>query len=260
MSISDLNIKLYHAISLNDFHTYVKQGGILSREKLSNANPYFTRFFSDPKDIKLGCWDRTFGNFTDLGARFGSFVNSVPNAFGPINIILNKSVLSELEDIKITKVSISQQKYNPDEHDVAISSLGDHFLEKNGNHYPDSQSQGLEFSSSTGCIGWNHVAYILVDPIEFNGNELKTEVEKLLAENGIVKKVIERKIKCKDTLSHLINFSDSLAGSLLHKNENLDELVPDNLVEWCSGLNSTGKSILASWLTYTYNGTLLYLK
>lgn len=245
---------------MNDFNTYIKEGGILSREKLSEANPYFTRFFSDPKDMKLGCWNRTFGNFTDLGSRFGKFVNSVPNAFGPINIVLSENVLSELEDVKVTKVSISQQKYNPNEHDVVISSLGEYFIEKNGAYYPNSKSQGFEFSSSTDCIGWKHVAYVLVDPIDFNGKKLKSEVEKLLAEKGIDKRVIERNIECKDTLGHLLNFSDSLAGSLLHKNENLDELVPDCLTEWFSELNSTGKAILASWLTYTYNGTLLYLK
>lgn len=237
-------------------HTSKKVGFYLEKsyQKLILTSHVFFR------TQKILSWDKTFGNFTDLGARFGNFVNSVPNAFGPINIVLSKSVLNELEDVKITKVSISQQKYNPDEHDVAISSLGDYFIEKNGNHYPNNKSQGLEFSSSTDCIGWNHVAYVLVDPIDFNGKKLKSEVEKLLAENGIDKQVIERKVKCKDTLAHLLNFSDSLAGSLLHKNENLDELVPDILAEWYSALNSTGKAILASWLTYTYNGTLLYLK
>ncbi len=260
MSISDLNTKLYHAISLNDFKTYAKKGGVLSRERLSRANPYFTRFFSDPKDIKLGCWDRTFGNFTDLGARFGQFANSVPNAFGPINIVLSEKVLSELDDVKVTKVSVSQQKYNPDEHDIPLSTLADFFIEKDKVHYPNKGSQGLEFSSSTECIDWKYVAYILVDPIEFNGKSLVSEVERILAENGIEKKVIKRKIKCEQTLGHLLNFSDSLAGSLLHKNESLEELVPDNLIKWFKELNPVGQAILASWLTYTYNGTLLHLK
>jgi hypothetical protein len=260
LSISNLNIKLYHAISLNDFHTYIKEGGILSREKLSESNPYFTRFFSDPKDIQLGCWNRTFGNFTDLGARFGNFGNSVPNAFGPINIVLSKSVLNDLSDVKVTKVSISQQKYNANEHDVEMSKLSALFNENNGTHYPNNESQGLEFSSSTECIEWKHVAYILVDPIEFNGKSLKAEVERILSQNGIHKKVLHRNIKCEETLEHLLQFSGALAGSLLHKNQKLEDVVPENLSCWLSELNPIGKSILASWLTYTYNGTLLHLK
>ena len=70
MHLSEVNTLLYHAIPLNDFKTYAKEGGILSRERLSSVNPYFTRFFSDPKDVKLKCWNRTFANFTDLGANF----------------------------------------------------------------------------------------------------------------------------------------------------------------------------------------------
>jgi len=260
LKISNLNIKLYHAISLNDFSTYVSEGGILSRERLSKANPYFTRFFSDPKDMKLGCWNRTFGNFTDLGARFGQFVNCVPNAFGPINIVLSQSVLNELEDIKVTKVSISKQNYTPSEHDIPISSLHDFFIEKKGVHYPNNDSQGLEFSSSTECINWKHVAYILVDPIECNDKKLKCVVEEMLLKNGIEIKVIERKIKCKETLDNLLSFSHSLAGSLLHKHQRLEDIVPDQLTNWFDELNPIGKSILASWLTYTYNGTLLHLK
>ncbi len=192
MHLSEVNTLLYHAIPLNDFKTYAKEGGILSRERLSSANPYFTRFFSDPKDVKLKCWNRTFANFTDLGANFAFFDAACPNAFGPINIVLSnsalKSALENQEDVKVTRVSISQQNYNPENHDVDIEDIGDMFDKKPARYYIKSEHRGLELSCSQQCIKWEHVAYILVDPINYAGKNLKQEVEEILFKNNIEKK------------------------------------------------------------------------
>ena len=96
---------------------------------------------------------------------------------------------------------------------------------------------------------------------DINPNHISTIGVDFKIKNIIIdKKVIKRNIKCEQTLGHLLNFSDSLAGRLLHKNEKLEDLVPNNLVTWFQKLNPVGNAILASWLTYTYNGTLLHLK
>lgn len=63
-----------------------------------------------------------------------------------------------------------------------------------------------------------------------------------------------------DILKKLTEWSETLAGRLLHKNEDLQESVPAKLAEWYKQLPPVGRKILASWLTYTYNGTLLHLK
>jgi len=258
-----INFNLYHAIPLNDLRTYFEQGGILSRAKLSDANPYFTRFFSDPKDLKLGCWNRAFGNFTDLGARFANFESYCPNAFGAITLVLKPDVFESLGDVKITKISVSQQNYDPKAHDIDIENLKDCFSKKGERYFVKPNYQGLEFSSADEFIKLTNVAYILVDPIEYKGQCLIEKVRSLVDEFDLGCKVIPRALKNeeqkKKILASLVDWADELGGTLLHKNQELASLVPADLEAWFDALPKPGRPILASWLTYTYNGTLLHL-
>jgi len=263
LSKEKISFNLYHAIPLNDLKTYFEQGGILSRSRLSQENPYFTRFFSDPKDIKLGCWDRAFGNFTDLGARFGNFDNYCPNAFGAITLVLKQDLFNNLQDAKITSVSISQQSYDPQKHDVDIENLSSYFEQKGERFFVKPQYQGLEFSTSDAFVNLDNVGYILVDPIEYKGQRLIDRVGQLVEDFGVGCKVIPRKLKNEDSkkivLDSLVSWADSLGGTLLHKNQDLESIVPENLKSWLAASPKPGRPILASWLTYTFNGTLLHL-
>ena len=264
IEMPEFNVKTYHAIPLNDFKTYINQNGILSRRLLAEHNSYFTRFFSDPKDYELGCWNRTFGNFTDLGASFGNLDNYVPNAFGPITLVLKESTLCELKDVKVTRVSISQQNYDSKIHDVDYKSLSSCFESKPTGLYPKKEFRGLEFSSSSEKIELSKIAYIIVDPINFGGHGLFDVVSEFVKHKNLAINIRPRSLKNKEEkqviLNELIELSNKLHGSLLHKHIDISTYIPSSLSEWYSKLNTTGKAILASWLTYTYNGTLLHLK
>lgn len=113
--------RLCRAIQLNDLRSYVKEGGILSRKKLSAVNSHFTRFFTDAKDYELGCWDRTFGNFTDFGSTFYRNAKWSPNAYGPVTLVMRGDTLDELEEVRltrctITRVSDQSERLNPDDY------------------------------------------------------------------------------------------------------------------------------------------------
>lgn len=255
---------LFHAIQLNDFRSYTSEGGILSRKKLASVNSHYTRFFTDAKDVEMACWDRAFGNFKDFSHSFYQSGQWCPNAYGPVTLVMNGDVLDTLQDVQLTRRTITN-----------ISSVNDrlefsnypHFFDTrkadSKRYYPLPEYSAMEFSCADRCIPWDKIIYILVDPIIYADKSLKDIIEKLLSDKNINKKVIKRTFnneKDEFILPELIAWADTLKGSLLHKSEVLQSITPPNLLGWFSNLNETGQRVLASWLTYTYNGTLLHMK
>ncbi len=256
--------RLYHAIQLNELRSYVREGGILSRKKLASVNSHFTRFFTDAKDYELGCWDRTFGNFTDFGSSFYRNTKWSPNAYGPITLVMHGDTLDELQEVRltrrtITRVSELSELLNFDDYPHYFDTSD---IQKKL-YYPLKNNNAMEFSCADDCIPWKHIKYVLVDPIEFCGVSLTDRVAALFQETGLETRIIERTTDCPESahiLSELINWADTLQGSLLHRSQNLKDTVPVSIKRWFDGLHDIAPRILASWLTYTYNGTLLHMK
>jgi hypothetical protein len=264
MTPSISEIRLYHATQLGDFVTYLEQGGVLSREELESANSGYTRFFSDTKDRAANHWDRTFGNFADFGARFANFDGSVvPNAYGPICIVFAPGTIDALSDFQVTKVSVATEGYDLGAHHIALDQLSDYFDKTPSGVFPKKNSLGMEFSCADRMIGFDKVAYIIVDQISLNGRFLPDVVAEKVKGVGLGVRVFPRKLKKEGEkltiLSELLSWSIKLKGKLLDDNEELENSVPDSLTEWLKGLHPKGRGILASWLTYTYSGTLRYL-
>lgn len=255
---------LFHAIQLNDFRSYTSEGGILSRKKLASVNSHYTRFFTDAKDFEMECWARTFGNFKDFSLSFYQSGKWCPNAYGPVTLVMKGDVLDTLQDVQLTRrtitnISSSNERLKFSDYAHFFDTAND----KSNRYYPLQEYSAMEFSCADECISWDNVIYILVDPIKYAEKSLKGIIEKLLSDKNISKKVIEREFKKEEDeiiLSGLIDWADRLKGSLLHRSEVLQNAVPSNLGSWFSCLNETGKRVLASWLTYTYNGTLLHMR
>ena len=243
-------IRLYHATQLCDFETYLECGGVLCREELEEANPKFTKFFSDEKDKANNNWNRTFGNFSDFGARFANFKgNVIPNAYGPICMVFNLGLVEKLSDFQATKISVATDGYKPESHFIPFSELPSHFEETQSGVFPIKTSSAMEFSCANRRVGFEHVAYIIVDAIHYNGRLLPDIITQKVNSMGLSIKVLPRKMKNTEEkqaiLSELLLWAAALEGKLLDDNEKLENSVPDSLREWLQGLNPKGRGILA---------------
>lgn len=265
LKLIEKEAKFYHAINYSDFGEYCKNGAILSRQLLSTSYPKFTKFFSDRIDIEKGVWGRTFGNLNDIGRYFWSFENSTPNAYGPITIVLRKESWRALRDIAITKRTITSVKNEKITHE----NVENIFEEFNGHFRLKSGYTGTEVSSSNSKIEFDNIAYLLIDPMIINGQSLKQHVSNLIKDTGLLNNGItanqikERSVyneKQKDRISELIEWSQILKGRLIDKNESLENTLPENLNDWFHNIDDWKKGILASWLTYIYNGTISHLE
>ena len=253
--------KFYHSINFTDFREYCRQRAILSRDLLAKSLAEYTIFFSDNADKKLGVWERVFGNLNDFGQYFWKFERAVPNAYGTITIILGEGCWDSFSDINITKKTITAK-----ESEVLSATQIDDAFECVDNVYRLKKGfTGAEVSVSNSCISLDCLANILVDPLTVADKTLREHVLSVLEKTECLDKivterqVIEREIFCKpqkSRIEHLLTWSRMLEGRLIHKNEPLQKTLPSELAEWFESLEEWKKRILASWLTYTFNGTL----
>lgn len=250
-------VRLYHAIPLHDFEFYVESGGVVSRNFLSDGLRDYTRFFSDDQDRQTEYWDRVFGNMTDFGKYFFNSQdasNAVPNAYGAIQLVFNSQVWDGLQDVSITDGTITTNPYTYNLEDFESMFHGWDPDEKLRRGFYSK----AEMSSESNIISFDYLESIIVDPIVWNNRRLFDIVVELLPDNlrGLV---IERSFEDESVLqiyNQLLIWSNDLAGGLLENNRPLEESLPEYLRNWFDTLWVVRKRALASWLTYTYNGTL----
>ncbi len=258
--LQDAEQKLYHATNLEDFIAYWGQQGVLSRSCLQDTCSNFTRFFSDEKDKDLKVWDRSFGNLNDFGGYFWKRESSTPNAYGPITLVFSDKVWLSLSDIRITKNTITAV----DPSIITPENWSQIYKEVDGKSKIKSGYTACEISVAEKKIPFDNLAYILVDPIRVGGISLRDRLRDSIKVdestfNLSEARIIEREIECaaqEERISQLIEWSQNLKGKLIKENRPLAESLPVALREWFNRLEEWKKRILASWLTYTYNGTI----
>jgi hypothetical protein len=256
--------RFYHSTNLQDFLIYWNSRGVLSRDRLEKTFPEFTKFFTDEKDKSLGVWDRSFGNLYDFGSYFWSYERSTPNLYGPITLVYSPRVWHSLSDIRITKNTIVAE----DPGSISPENWGDIYEEVNGVQRIKKGYTSCEVSVANGIIPFTHLAFILVDPIRVGKLSVRDYLLSAISVDDSTfklteKRLIERRISCvaqEERMADLIKWSQNLKGSLITKNRPLDESLPSVLAEWFNALEDWKKRILASWLTYTYNGTVRILE
>ena len=92
--INDLNLRkahLYHACQLEDLRSYLKQGGVPSKDLMVREKLASTPTWEDAPHQKNGVGDKVFFHLADTGAWFakgrttqGAIQSAPPNPRGPI--------------------------------------------------------------------------------------------------------------------------------------------------------------------------------
>jgi hypothetical protein len=106
------DVSLYHACQLQDFASYLRFGGIPSRELLEQSRLPFTPFQTDSKDRTNGVWDKVFVNLSDFGKSFATGGTATPNPYGPILLLIHPSALRQAEDVAICLRSAGGRDFN----------------------------------------------------------------------------------------------------------------------------------------------------
>ncbi len=252
------NVFLYHACQLKDFDTYLKLGGIPSREKMEKSYFSFTGFTSDQTDKNKGNWNKIFGNLSDIGEAFFMGRNATPNVYGPILIKVDPSSFIECEDISICLRSASAFDFNRENESLNIDNIERIFMANNGNQirwtselrslFPDKKSLGypeIGFNKNDQIIKIKYFTEILLDPLELVGNNLKFYVRNILKENNIIReRVITERYK------ELIDF-------IVKNKNNLTEYTQD-FQYWYSNIiaDSNKRRIFENFKNYLTQGTI----
>ena len=106
----------YHACQLKDFSTYVRLGGIPSRNLLETSGLPYTCFDTDAIDHQNGVWPKVFGNLSDFGQGFamGQWSEGkapTPNPYGPILLVAHPEILLDAADAAICLRSAGVQGF-----------------------------------------------------------------------------------------------------------------------------------------------------
>lgn len=206
--------RLYHAINLPDFRTYVRVGALLSRRQLSLTDSGVgTAFTSDGSDAARGLDDRCFGNLADFGASFWRFKTAPPNAYGPITLVFRPDVFRIALDAALTNKNAAK-----DDYDLTKDRITDPaqwsavFADPNGSRLAKGHFFA-EFSTSTNVLPFEFLEEIVVEPITFADVEL-TDIVKDVAPS--------------------LTVTARNAAPLQEKQQ-----VLDGLVEWCADRGGT---------------------
>jgi hypothetical protein len=132
----------YHACQLQDFRTYIKLGGIPSRNLMETSGLPYTQFDTDAKDHQNGVWPKIFGNLSDFGQGFaiGQWSEGTaptPNPYGPILLVAHPDILLKAEDVAICLRSAGGRDFNREAE--SLSSAGE--IDRLFVHPADAQNQ-----------------------------------------------------------------------------------------------------------------------
>lgn len=200
--IKNRGARLYHACQLKDFRSYLELGGVPSRNNLLESGLEFTEFDTDNIDRTNLVWDKVFGNFSDFGRNFARpNTRSMPNPYGPIQIIFDPLVLNSATDISITLRSAGARDFNrnneclqsaaeiekiykfinPEDasHDHEKTYLA--FSEELNVRFSRNNCTSPEFNCEVGdeLLNFDYAMYIIVDGCQYQGSALINEIENL---------------------------------------------------------------------------------
>lgn len=196
--------RLYHAINLPDFRTYVGLGALVSRKELL-ARGIGTPFASDETDEERGVLDRCFGNLSDIGNRFWTREEAPPNVYGPILLVFKPTVFGVSQDAAVTLKNAIAPDY-----DLARDRITSHTDLRNlfdGDDSPTLVPQRffVEFSTSTNALSFSMLDSIVVEPLVFAGEPLVDAVRGVVGDSV---RVVER---LAEPLSHKADLLNALA-------------------------------------------------
>lgn len=184
-------VVLFHACQLLDFQSYLKLGGIPSRNCLVEACLPFTPFETDETDKTNDVWDKVFVNLSDFGETFAGGGQGTPNPYGPILIQLRPEALLESSDIAISLKSAGAPGFNREknalktcedvgrlfEHPVSASFPERRYVKRRKDlrvDFQDPNAADPEISCyiEAGIISLNYTEKVIADPYIIQGKNL----------------------------------------------------------------------------------------
>lgn len=269
-------VSLYHSCQLKDFRSYLKLGGIPSRQLLTDCGLSFTEFDTDYIDQKNGVWDKVFLNPVDFGAFFARGNAATPTTYGPIAFVFYPDVLLEAQDVAVCLRSAGASDFKreeeslssvqevdtifvcPKEHDFprSIEIKSEKVLERD---HPSKKVRGspeISCSCATSRLSFKQLSYIYVDPYCIRGKALERLVEEELCKFGFTCEVKVRQCPRSPIYSEL---ADTLGVGYM----GLDDLLSltsasSDMREWAKGLkrNNLGYQ-WERYAKYLIAGTLI---
>lgn len=270
-SLEDRNALLYHACQLKDFRSYIRLGGIPSRNKLLNSKLDFTVFDTDKIDKKNDVWNKVFGNFSDFGREFTKETsNSQPNPYGPIQIVFKPNALRSTSDLSISLRSAGARDFDRDKESIKNpQEFNMIFQHIDPEQAPSaSQKKNIAFSNElntrfkrTNCfspefncataneiLSFDDAIYIVVDACQYKGQDLFNEVNTLTN-----KKVFTRDYLCLKKKAIITELSTLSATRNCTKQALLSgDFASEELKAWVSARNDFHYD---RFITYLTNGT-----
>lgn len=270
-TLENRNTLLYHACQLKDFRSYLKLGGIPSRNKLLNSKLQFTVFDTDKIDKQNDVWDKVFGNFSDFGREFTKEAsNSQPNPYGPIQIVFKPNALRSASDLCISLRSAGARDFDRNKEPINNSQDVNKIFQyidpeqaptenhkKNiafANELNSRFNKNNCFSPEFNCevtdeiLSFEDTIYILVDACQYKGKDLINEVQSLTN-----KKTFTRDYLCQKKKAIIIELSTLSATNDCTKKSLLDGgFASEKLKEWVKARNDFHYN---RFITYLTNGT-----
>lgn len=147
------SVKFYHACQLKDFSSYLKIGGIPSREYIEQTGLPFTPFQTDVQDRVNGVWPKVFGNLQDFGKFFAKGMPFTPTVYGPILCVFNPQILLEADDVAVCLRSAGGTEFNRDDESLnSIEEVDKLFFNRRSDisvddHYSETKLQEIRLSN-----------------------------------------------------------------------------------------------------------------
>jgi DNA-directed RNA polymerase subunit N (RpoN/RPB10) len=251
--------KFFHAINLKDFEAYCARRSILSRLELTKFTPNFTPFYSDELDKVRGVWDRVFGNLQDYGQLFWAAPNCIPNAYGPITLVLGRNVWTQASDIAVSRRTAAAKGFELSVDRMSPEQLNSCY-ELHDNKWWRLNCSGLEVSLGTSFLSLDFVDKVIVEPVTA---DLLDQVRTIWTSSSYDSTHVESRTLGKrevpddrsEIFAELVQWSLKYCGKIPPAGE-LRKDVPNRLHSWATGLRDSQWAPLRQWLEYTYNGTL----
>ena len=183
---------IFHACQLRDFQTYLKVGGIPSRDFLVQKKQVFTVFETDKNDQINGVLDKVFANLSDFGMTFANGGAGVPNPYGPILLQINPIALLEASDVAICLRSAGATNFNRQKEALKTNQDIDRiFLNSSDSAYPfstyikfkdklqedfgypNAHDPEISLSIESGMLSLEYVAFAKTDPYMIGRKSLR---------------------------------------------------------------------------------------
>lgn len=279
------NVRLYHACQLQDFISYLKLGGVPSRQRLESRGQCFTAFLSDATDKDNDVWDKVFFNLEDFGKYFHKHRSlSTPNVYGPIVLVFEPDILLNATDVSVTLRSAGAKGFSRTAEALPLHDIDKIFSYPSDDKYRANwiknvgelrktftTSKNLKIKSrpelnctfdnnifAIGQESFDNVVDILVDPLTFKSKKLIDKV-KQAANNyhpNLGDLVQQRFSDNFHIYNLLVKFADVYAGIEPNlKNEGLN--IPSPFKEWIQQYSEQDHFYqLHRYLIYLKKGTL----